>query len=33
MNPFELTRGLIDIPSISGDEAAVGNFLANRLEN
>jgi acetylornithine deacetylase len=32
MNPFELTRGLIDIPSISGDEAAVGNFLANHLE-
>lgn len=32
MNSFELTRRLIDIPSISGDEAAVGNFLANHLE-
>jgi len=32
MNSFELTRELIDIPSISGDEAAIGNFLANYLE-
>ncbi len=32
MNSFELTRKLIDIPSISGDEAAVGHFLANYLE-
>lgn len=32
MNSFELTRQLIDIPSISGDEAAIGNFLAKHLE-
>lgn len=28
---YELTRQLIDIPSISGDEAAVGHFLAAHL--
>jgi acetylornithine deacetylase len=33
MNSFELTRKLIDIPSISGDEAAVGHFLADYLQS
>ncbi len=32
MNIFELTRKLIDIPSVTGDEANVGNFLAEYLE-
>ena len=32
MNLFELTRRLIDIPSVSGDEAEVGRFLASHLE-
>jgi acetylornithine deacetylase len=32
MDLFELTRKLIDIPSITGDEAAVGRFLASHLE-
>jgi len=32
MNVFELTRKLIDIPSITGDEANVGSFLAAHLE-
>src|SRR6185369_2456660 len=32
MNVFELTRQLIDIPSITGDELAVGQFLSNYLE-
>ncbi|MCA1619708.1 MAG: M20/M25/M40 family metallo-hydrolase [Acidobacteria bacterium] len=32
MNLFELTRTLIDIPSVSGDEAEVGRFLASHLE-
>lgn len=31
MNIFELTRELIDIPSVTGDEAAVGKFLADYL--
>ncbi|HEY0319866.1 MAG TPA: M20/M25/M40 family metallo-hydrolase [Pyrinomonadaceae bacterium] len=31
MNIFELTRELIDIPSVTGDEAAVGSFLARYL--
>ncbi|HEY0170427.1 MAG TPA: M20/M25/M40 family metallo-hydrolase [Pyrinomonadaceae bacterium] len=31
MNLFELTRTLIDIPSVSGDEAEVGRFLASHL--
>jgi acetylornithine deacetylase len=31
MNPFTLTRELIDIPSLTGDEAAVGEFLATHL--
>jgi acetylornithine deacetylase len=31
MNLFTLTRQLIDIPSLTGDEAAVGEFLAIRL--
>ena len=31
MNPFALTRQLIDIPSVTGDEKAVGEFLANHL--
>ena len=33
MNLFELTKNLIDIPSISGDEEAVGFFLRDYLEN
>ena len=33
MNVFELTRKLIDIPSVTGDEAQVGNFLAEYLES
>ena len=32
MNVFELTRQLIDIPSVTGDELAVGQFLARHLE-
>ncbi len=32
MNLFELTRHLIDIPSVSGDEEAVGFFLRDYLE-
>ncbi|MBC7933401.1 MAG: M20/M25/M40 family metallo-hydrolase [Rubrivivax sp.] len=32
MNLFELTRHLIDIPSVSGEEQAVGRFLASYLE-
>jgi acetylornithine deacetylase len=31
MNPFVLTRHLIDIPSLTGDEKAVGEFLATHL--
>lgn len=31
MNIFELTRTLIDIPSLTGDEEAVGLFLARTL--
>jgi acetylornithine deacetylase len=31
MNPFVLTRQLIDIPSLTGDEAAAGEFLATHL--
>ena len=31
MNVFELTRKLISIPSISGDEKAVAEFLAEYL--
>jgi acetylornithine deacetylase len=31
MNPFVLTRQLIDIPSITGDEQAVADFLATYL--
>ena len=33
MNLFELTKKLIDIPSISGDERAVGFFLRDYLES
>jgi acetylornithine deacetylase len=33
MNLFELTRQLIDIPSISGDEETVGFFLRDYLES
>ncbi len=33
MNVIELTRRLIDIPSVSGDEAEVGKFLAAYLES
>ena len=32
MNLFELTRQLVDIPSITGDELAVGRFLSSHLE-
>jgi len=32
MNLFELTRRLIDIPSVSGEELEVGRFLASHLE-
>ena len=32
MNLFELTRRLIDIPSVSGEELEVGRFLASYLE-
>ncbi len=32
MNVFELTRQLIDIPSVTGEELAVGEFLSNYLE-
>lgn len=32
MNLFELTRKLIDIPSLSGEEGKVGEFLASYLE-
>ena len=31
MNAFTLTRQLIDIPSLTGDEKAVGQFLASHL--
>ncbi|MDT7688128.1 MAG: acetylornithine deacetylase [Acidobacteriota bacterium] len=31
MNLFELTRRLIDIPSVSGEEGEVGRFLASHL--
>jgi acetylornithine deacetylase len=31
MTPFSLTRELIDIPSLTGDEKAVGEFVATRL--
>jgi acetylornithine deacetylase len=31
MSPFALTRQLIDIPSLTGDEKAVGDFLATHL--
>lgn len=33
MNVFELTQKLISIPSISGDEKAVANFLADYLRS
>ena len=32
MELFRLTRELIDIPSVTGNEAAVGNFLSGQLE-
>jgi acetylornithine deacetylase len=32
MNPFALTRQLIDIPSLTGEEEAVAHFLATALE-
>ena len=32
MKLFELTRELIDIPSVTGDEMAVGRFLSNHLD-
>jgi acetylornithine deacetylase len=33
MNVFELTRALIEIPSISGDEGSVARFLARYLDD
>jgi acetylornithine deacetylase/succinyl-diaminopimelate desuccinylase-like protein len=33
MNLFELTHKLIDIPSVTGDEKAVGEFLASHLKS
>ena len=33
MNVYDLTRKLIDIPSVTGDEANVGEFLAGYLES
>jgi acetylornithine deacetylase len=33
MKLFELTRKLIDIPSVTGDEKAVGEFLKSHLEH
>src|SRR6185312_15468260 len=33
MSLFELTRQLIDIPSLTGDEGDVGMFLATYLED
>jgi acetylornithine deacetylase len=33
MNLFELTRKLIDIPSVTGDEKAVGEFLEAHLKS
>lgn len=33
MNLFELTRRLIDIPSVTGDERAVGEFLKTYLKS
>ncbi len=33
MNVYELTRKLIDIPSVTGDEKAVGLFLKSHLES
>ena len=33
MNLFELTRKLIDIPSVTGDEKAVGEFLKSHLQH
>ncbi|MFN2516149.1 MAG: M20/M25/M40 family metallo-hydrolase [Pyrinomonadaceae bacterium] len=33
MNLFELTRKLIDIPSVTGDEKRIGEFLAAHLGN
>ncbi|HJP94893.1 MAG TPA: M20/M25/M40 family metallo-hydrolase [Pyrinomonadaceae bacterium] len=33
MNLFELTRELIDIPSLTGEEARVGQFLSSYLED
>src|SRR5215218_209026 len=32
MNLFELTRKLIDIPSVTGEELAVGKFLSTYIE-
>lgn len=32
MNVFELTRELIDIPSVTGEEQAVGQYLSDYLE-
>ena len=32
MNVFELTRELIDIPSVTGEEREVGEYLSNYLE-
>ena len=33
MNVFELTKSLMNIPSVSGDEEAVGFFLRDYLKS
>ena len=31
MNPFELTKRLMEIPSVTGNEKAIGEFLSSHL--
>src|SRR5215469_9930021 len=31
MNPFELTKKLLEIPSVTGNEKAIGEFLSSHL--
>ena len=33
MNPFELTMGLISIPSVTGTEREIGEFLLSHLSS
>src|ERR1041385_8873209 len=33
MNPFEFTKELISIPSVTGTEGRIGEFLSARLES